>query len=495
MAEVFSNYVKFKRGTPEAYENLQHKDSDTLYFIYEEDELTGELYLGSKLIAGAGEINGATALKDLTDDVLLSENLDNNHCLVYDISQKKWVNKPILSVIENFIGANSTSNGVAGLVPAPKAGETGLFLRSDGTWSEIVTASATTVLQTIVTTGETHLEAISRVLVENNKKANVGDIIILQELICDPDNYQHIAYVYSGQQWMAMDGNYNAENVYLASDLTITADVGVQKVGSAGSKILNTTGKNLKQVLDLLLAERTLPKRTNPTVSVTASKATAYEVGTPVSLSFNATLDKGSYTYGPDTEVTATQWSAVFNGETINADSGTFSEVYITDGFSKRITVTATHTKGVAPKDNLGNVVTDNDELINCQIQAGDKTNYSNYVSGYRNGFYGSFTTPIELTSDNIRGLTAFKSTNNSINNMPIVEGAKQIIIALPVGRKITKVADDKAYGTDIISRFVNHEVNVAGASEGFEKDYNVYVYAPDAALSENTYDITIANE
>ena len=31
--------VKFLRGTPQAFANLKHKDNDTLYFIYEEDEL------------------------------------------------------------------------------------------------------------------------------------------------------------------------------------------------------------------------------------------------------------------------------------------------------------------------------------------------------------------------------------------------------------------------------------------------------------------------
>lgn len=401
-----------------------------------------------------------------------------------------------MSVIDNFVGANSTSVGIPGLVPAaPAAGETGLFLRSDGQWAEVISASSAQIFQTIVTTGETHEEAIDRIVGDSNATPQVGDIVILRELIYEPDNYQHIAYVYNGEQWMAMDGNYNAENVYLAKDLTITADVGVQKLNGAGSKVLNTAGKNLKQVLDLLLAERTLPTRTNPSVSVTAAKATAHEVGTPIQLAFSASLDKGFYTYGPaDTEVTATAWKAVFNGETINANSGTFTEVYITDGFSKRIAVTATHTKGVVPNDNLNNPLVDNTELSNCQIQAGDKTGYSAYVTGYRNGFYGSFASPIELTSDTIRSLTAFKSTNNSINNMPVIEGAKQVIIALPTGRIITKVADDNAFGTDIVTKFVNNVVSVDGASEGFMKDYNVYVYSPDAALSANTYDVTITN-
>lgn len=34
-----------------------------------------------------------------------------------------------------FTGATSTTDGVQGLVPAPEAGEQGLFLRGDGTWA------------------------------------------------------------------------------------------------------------------------------------------------------------------------------------------------------------------------------------------------------------------------------------------------------------------------------------------------------------------------
>ena len=187
---VISNYVKFRRGTPEAFASLKHKDSDTLYFIYEEDELTGELYLGQKLIAGSDDddIDGTIALAKLAD-VLIDEDFSTRDCLVYDISLKKWVNKPIMSIIDNFIGANKTSKGLPGLVPAaPAAGATGLFLRSDGQWAEVISAGTSTVLQTIIATGETHLEAINRVVGNSNKISNVGDIVILKDLI-SIDNY------------------------------------------------------------------------------------------------------------------------------------------------------------------------------------------------------------------------------------------------------------------------------------------------------------------
>lgn len=45
------NYVKFQRGSAEAFNKLQNKDNDTLYFISEVDGGSFKLYLGSKLVA------------------------------------------------------------------------------------------------------------------------------------------------------------------------------------------------------------------------------------------------------------------------------------------------------------------------------------------------------------------------------------------------------------------------------------------------------------
>lgn len=401
-----------------------------------------------------------------------------------------------MSVIDNFVGANSTSVGIPGLVPAaPAAGETGLFLRSDGKWAEVVSASDALVLQAVVTSDQTHEEAIQEAVTASGKTPNAGSIIVLQELIYGEDNFQHTAYVYDGTAWIAMDGNYRAENVYLSTDLTITADVGVQKLDGAGSKTLDTAGKNLKQVLDLLLAERTLPTKTNPSVSVTSSQTKSYEVGTTVTPSYSATLNPGSYTYGPDTGVEATAWSAVFDTQTLATQSGTFDPIVVTDGYSKKISVTATHTKGSVPKDNLGNAITDSTELSSIQIQSGNKTgSTSAAISGFRYAFYGSKVDAITLNSDNIRALSKSVSTSNSVK-VTIVEGAMQVIIAVPTGRKVTKVADEGAFGTDIFSEFKKSTVSVAGASAGYDKDYNVYVYSPSAALGANTYTVTLANE
>lgn len=126
-----AQYVKFLRGTMEAYEKCR-KNSDTLYFVTEQDQNTGKLYLGEKLLTGT------TDLKDFSigalKDVLLSENIANDSLLVYDSAEEAWVNK---TIDEQFPVFGAVDLTIPGLVPGVTNGETNLFLKSDGTWASI----------------------------------------------------------------------------------------------------------------------------------------------------------------------------------------------------------------------------------------------------------------------------------------------------------------------------------------------------------------------
>lgn len=85
--------VRFVKGTPEAFEKLTEKNASTLYFICEPDADRGILYLGDKIIGdGVG------------------------------------------SNVDVMTGATSETDGAAGLVPAPEAGEQELFLSGSGKW-------------------------------------------------------------------------------------------------------------------------------------------------------------------------------------------------------------------------------------------------------------------------------------------------------------------------------------------------------------------------
>ena len=86
MPNTLNKYVKFVRGSKTAFESLGTKrDNDTLYFIYGENDSSGELYLGSRLICGGISSGGNLS------DIVLNE-VKTNQVLIYNEEQKKWVN-------------------------------------------------------------------------------------------------------------------------------------------------------------------------------------------------------------------------------------------------------------------------------------------------------------------------------------------------------------------------------------------------------------------
>lgn len=130
-----ANYVRFYRGSPEAYANVI-KNNDTLYFVYSSDSDKGSLYLGDRLISG--NVSNITDLEDL----IITE-LQDKQILQYDIAQSAWVNKSIREAIGVMTGATEDTQGSIGLVPAPAAKQQNLFLRGDGVWAFPGTSSST----------------------------------------------------------------------------------------------------------------------------------------------------------------------------------------------------------------------------------------------------------------------------------------------------------------------------------------------------------------
>lgn len=98
-------YVKFRRGSNTDFQNLAVKDADTLYFIYDENESTADLYLGSKKISGDDGVS-ITNLSQLQD--LSLSNLSDNDILIYDTTDKIWINKPVENILSDYVENIST---------------------------------------------------------------------------------------------------------------------------------------------------------------------------------------------------------------------------------------------------------------------------------------------------------------------------------------------------------------------------------------------------
>lgn len=248
-------------------------------------------------------------------------------------------------------------------------------------------------------------------------------------------------------------------------------------------------------------------KRLQPSITAQPSIGTftligagAVEAGTKVAATAysGATLNAGSYQYGPATGVTATNWKVeritdkatteVANAETASLAAGSDNNggagFVIGDAggdavASLKYKATATHGAGVTAKDNLGS-----DSNPAVAIAAGTKSKETAAYTPFRNYFYGATAEKPTLNSDYIRSLTksgkAYAAGTLTIN-VPV--GAQRVAIAcIATAKGVTKVINETAMNADVTSTFTKSTVSVEGANGYLAKDYNVWVFEPAVA-------------
>ena len=411
---------------------------------------------------------------------------------------------------------DTTANWVKNKATVPAAGEPcfdtdlGTLKVGDGvTTYEALKAIGTSAAhyEGVKNAGENDTEVITRVLAAAGITPDQDDIFVVKTLIAG-GKYSYTAYVYDGSVWAAMDGNYNAENVYFADDLTYTAAIGVLTVPSSGSGTIASSGKNVKDVLASILAKEKNPSATQPAVTVTCSQVGAYEVGSKVTPAYSASLSAGSYTYGPATGITATAWSVTDGtatkdtasgsfdeltvGDATSYATGTFAEMTVGDSTSYVITATATHGAGATPVTNLGNAYEAG------KIAAGNKSKATGKITGYRNSFYGTLTAKTSaVNSALVRSLPAKSgkalAAGNSFN-LAIPVGAIRVVFAYPATlRDVSSVQDVNGMNAEVKTAFTKTVVSVEGANGYQAIDYKVYVMdMANANDTANTYKVTI---
>jgi len=376
---------------------------------------------------------------------------------------------------------------------------TNLFKIGDGltAWTALPyaneSAPAQTTYQAIPTEGQSDLDAIAAAV--GSAELHEGDTAICIRNIGTADHKSYTAYVYNGTNWAAMDGNYDASNVYFDADFTATEKVGTISIPSSGSTTVAAQGKSLKEFLAGLLAAEKQPTATQPAVSVSVSTGKAYEVGTTVIPTYSASLSAGSYTYGPATGITPKTWSVSNSAtdEVLTTATGSFAPVVVGDSTNYSVTATASYDAGAMPKTNIGN------EAPAVQIPAGSKSaTASQKITGFRNFFYGVVKTT-DLTSDIIRGLTAGGAYNGTktFNVNVTVDDGVGIVVAYPASSTragIKEVLLTTSMNADITASYKTAaNVNVEGANGYTAVAYKVYLFKPDALTSGQNHKITLA--
>ena len=336
----------------------------------------------------------------------------------------------------------------------------------------------------------------------------IGDNGIVKTLISD-DKYSHTAYIYTEQGWAAMDGNYNASNVYFDEDITYTANIGAVELDEGKSSgTFSAKGKSLEAVLKALMALTKAPAINNPTFSMTVSRSTDtgnFELGSKIkTFTWNGTYTDGSYEYGylnadgsvnNDTAAGCTASYSVSSsvegtksGDTVDGTWTITNPITIDSESSKSygsITNVCTYSESDrTPVNNIG-------DSVDGQIASSSITETKSIsVTGYREGyFYGSLTTakdPSALTSDDIRGLNKSGAKyGKSSKSYTVPVGAAMVIFACP---KTSKGV------TDVLNTTVNANMNdafgisnptvvsVEGANGYAAVDYNVWTFTPAEA-------------
>jgi hypothetical protein len=312
-----------------------------------------------------------------------------------------------------------------------------------------------------------------------------------------------------------MEGNYSADTVYVAEDLTLAGTF--TSVGNYKKGDTIEAGTSLQSVLSSMLQQELYPTANDkPNASISASGGSG-EVGSSYTLP-TATLkidEVGSYPFAPTgtgitfaannvtlsqggkTEKNATAFSA---GNTISLQATGTNTTYGDSAVSFTFTGTAAYDASpVTPKTNLGN------DYPSKKIAAGSCTVSDKTVkfTGYRKWFYGG-DTKTDFASDTIRGLTnSAAAVSNQTFELKAASytDCSRIVIAIPTAakKKVSSVLLKSSSNADITGEFkkINSSTNtieVNGYNGYTAVTYDVWEYKPASLDSTEVYTITIAN-
>lgn len=188
-------------------------------------------------------------------------------------------------------------------------------------------------------------------------------------------------------------------------------------------------------------------------------------------------MSAGSYSYGPETGLTAKSWNVNLRKGNTSVQNkttakDTFTAIVLADGDSYTINAEASYDDAAVPVTNKGKAYTAG------QIKAGKVSKTSGPISCYRNTFYGTTANKDSLDSPTIRGLNktgkALKAGDSVTIALPA--GAVRVVFAYPATlRDITSVKDVNGLNAEIVSAFKKETITVAGAGNDSGISYKVF--------------------
>ena len=383
--------------------------------------------------------------------------------------------------------------------------DTGLMKIGDGEnfWNDLEYANEcdrAAHYEVEATAAQSDEEAIAAHLQGLGVAAKLDDVAIVKREIAD-GKLSHTAYIYNGEAWAAMDGNYSAANVYLNEDVTVTT-----KTGELAVNTVVEAGTSLQDMLVQMLSQSKDPSKTNPSItafSVKDGSTTDFEAGSTVTPTWASTFSAGSYTYKSTasketinpvsgTGVTATAWDITMDGTSIGTTEDGTGAAFVMGDNTVSFKAVVTHSAGNYALTNLNKL-----PETDVQIAAGSKEKTATMTS-YRKMFAGGVADKdAAITSAVIRGLsTGVKASAPTTAETGIefkaLTGDTKVILAYPAS--LTTKAPKFEYFTLSWGPFSGFEaeestIKVAdkrGGENGL-KEYTVYTYTPTGAFEADT--------
>jgi hypothetical protein len=307
--------------------------------------------------------------------------------------------------------------------------------------------------------------------IENPKK---GDIAVVERVIGGISTASSMtAYMFDGEKWCALDGNYDASNVYTSSKIVLAGDYGKDsanhKITTIGNKKIGdeiAAGTSLQSILMDILSQRLQPSSSNPSAGVVLTNAgtnggnVSVEIGTSYTPKYKTSFSTGSFTYGPATGCTSTAASVQVVGinstkvdiaaNALNGATGSLPAYTVADATSRKLRVTYGWTESTGtPKDNLGDVATNGTKIDKATGKTADSTHT---ITGFRNYWYGfigstdystiSRDSSTNVCGDGTKNLTAGGAaiSSKTLPTITATAGDRMPVVVMPTaaGKKVS---------------------------------------------------------
>ena len=514
-----ANMIQYFYGTQAAYDTLQSKVEDALYFITD----TERIYKGSNIVA-ANNIKVVTEMPDTSDaienmlyihaedepaktsiKILNSGKTDfvtiaSSDSLITASSVTEFTNKTIdadENVISNLGVDNFNPDAVSTAIPAYNSeNHTGT-----GVDTKFVTEKAITdaLADTIISVEYTAPEGESGPVLLFKSKNGIEKTINIPR-----DNFLSNANLNEGTKELELtmvSGNVikipvsdlmvaelDSDHIKLAENV----DVMGSNWGSWKNGDTMTEGMTLTEILKKGVATQVPPKYTQPTISIANNSGTApgnYEAGTTINAKFRSTFNKND---AGDLTAHQVYKNNAAVGESSTTTPITYEESFVLGDSTVSFTSKASYNEGAIKDDNLG------DPYPTGHIAAGTKTSSALNFVGKRYGFYGASANEITADSASIRALTktALGLANGNTFNVTVPVGARYVLFAYPATlRSCTQIMYVETNDTGMKPNFDESQVQVADARGGSAglTNYRVFKYSmAGAAEATMTFKVTI---